>query len=570
MAKHQKDDDYLSKRVRGVTLQRSYEYDTTDYNEDTGEKERKPNAPTEEEWREQILNDWGNEAVKSEFGYLIFHDRDKMANGDPKPLHVHMVIKFKNPRTIGSLQKKFGVSRTENISQVKSYKGSLNYLLHITKKARQDHKYVYAQDELYAFGSEIDDSDRHRHFNEMTTGSSSDEDQDAKEEITKAVQEFVADIEQNGTMPVIDSFYDEFTEHRALVTDVFNTYYHKMLTSERRHYEAKARDAIRNGRRLTNIYISGKGGTGKSTLAEWLGLRLADDRGVHMAAPKSEGKTYDPCDNYNYEKVSIFNEMHSNLFNPRELMANFDNHKYTPISSRNKNANWLAEYALFTSSDSVEKFRDETLIYSKGGSDLGVENSQYDSGVKLYDKGDAKDLAYQVARRFTHNIEIQQLKGDKKLISVFEFQDEVGYSVLHPDYDPFDLSLGPDYSPQYYTHTCGPGYVLQIQIIVSGNFYLNESEMRKIISVIDNCVRVRLDDNGDVLEKPKIKRAPIKVDKNLLQDSGTRVSDERYRVPSSYRFFERADGVRCCTGSQVGKRDVFACIDVEDLPESMN
>ena len=167
-----------------------------------------------------------------------------MANGDPKPLHVHMVIKFKNPRTIGSLQKKFGVSRTENISQVKSYKGSLNYLLHITKKARQDHKYVYAQDELYAFGSEIDDSDRHRHFNEMTTGSSSDEDQDAKEEITKAVQEFVADIEQNGTMPVIDSFYDEFTEHRALVTDVFNTYYHKMLTSERRHYEAKARDCL--------------------------------------------------------------------------------------------------------------------------------------------------------------------------------------------------------------------------------------------------------------------------------------------------------------------------------------
>ena len=51
MAKRQKDDDFLSTRALGVTAQRNYDYETHDYNEETGEKVKKENAPTEEQWK---------------------------------------------------------------------------------------------------------------------------------------------------------------------------------------------------------------------------------------------------------------------------------------------------------------------------------------------------------------------------------------------------------------------------------------------------------------------------------------------------------------------------------------
>ncbi|MDU2221338.1 MAG: hypothetical protein E7E51_03850, partial [Staphylococcus epidermidis] len=88
MAKEQRDDDYLSKRTRGITAQRSYDYDVHYYDEETGEKHLKENAPTEEEWKQQIIDEYSKIGEKSLFCYFIFHDNDILENGKMKPLHV--------------------------------------------------------------------------------------------------------------------------------------------------------------------------------------------------------------------------------------------------------------------------------------------------------------------------------------------------------------------------------------------------------------------------------------------------------------------------------------------------
>ena len=145
MAKEQRDDDFLSKRIRGVTAQRSYDYDVHDFDEETGEKHLKENAPTEDEWKQQIIDEYSKVGEKSLFCYFIFHDSDMLENGKIKPLHVHVVMKLKNGKSVRKLMTDLGISRVENIAKVKSYKGALNYLLHITKNARNDGKFVYSQ-----------------------------------------------------------------------------------------------------------------------------------------------------------------------------------------------------------------------------------------------------------------------------------------------------------------------------------------------------------------------------------------------------------------------------------------
>lgn len=115
MAKAQRDDDSLSQKVRGITAQRSYDFDVHYFDEETGEKHLKENAPTEEEWKQQIIDDYSEIGKESQFCYFIFHDKDMLEDGNVKPLHVHIVIKFENARRIGALMKKLGISRVEKV-----------------------------------------------------------------------------------------------------------------------------------------------------------------------------------------------------------------------------------------------------------------------------------------------------------------------------------------------------------------------------------------------------------------------------------------------------------------------
>jgi energy-coupling factor transporter ATP-binding protein EcfA2 len=453
MTKEQRDDDFLSKRARGITAQRSYDYDVHYYDEKTGEKHLKENAPTEEEWKQQIIDEYSEVGKKSLFCYFIFHDSDMLENGKMKPLHVHIVVKFKNAKRIGSLMKQLGISRIENIANVKTYKGALNYLLHITKSARNDGKFVYSQRDLFMYGEEINSDSKYKyaHFNNLTSDNT--DDVDTKEEIERMLQEAVYDVRMNGTLYNTHDICDKFPGDEVMATNIYYNYKYKLDYAENDYFKELAKERSSKGRKLATALISGPGGAGKTELATALANALADERGIHTAPAKSDDKTYDPFNTYEYQKVSILNEIEGGTFSPREFMDVFDPYHYAPISSRTKNVHWLADYVFLTTSKDVTRFRNEMFRYSKGGSRIVDEEMDE---LRVRDRDDFKDEAYQFTRRIKNNIEIIK-KGKFKLINIYAFDDE-----------------------KY-------GYRLQKQIKVSNKFYFNKDEMNSVIKDIIYC-----------------------------------------------------------------------------------
>lgn len=480
MAKQQKDDDYLGKRIRSINAQRNYEYEVKEIDENTGELVLKENAPTEEEWKQQVIDEFSEFGKNSEFCYFIFHDQDSLTNGKKKPLHVHIVAKFKNAKTIRSLMKQLNISRAENISSVKSYKGTLMYLLHITNQARKDGKFVYSMNDLYMYGSEIIDDERFKfkHYNKMTGGDLDDE-REIKREIEERMKEILNDVLENGTKigkSLVDDLKKEYPENHKDVVKTYYDYANKFLRAEEDHFTDLANKKSMNGRKLKNTYICGPGGSGKTQLAVALAKLYADERGVHKASPKSDGKTYDAGDGYEYQKVTVFNEMIGGLFNPREFMNTFDQYDFSSMPSRQKNVKWLSDYAFMTSSKTFERFRNETFRYAKGGSH--VVDEEFDGTLNVKNNKEAKDEAYQFTRRLSHLIEIIKRESDK-FINVYVFDEK--------------------------KH----GFRLQKQITVSEEFYLDKIETSKIVGEIKDCF-----DNP----QKDITKGKIKKDTDLIQN----------------------------------------------------
>ena len=477
MSNYQKDDDFLATRARTFSGQRNYEYDTHEL-DDSGNLRKKEDALTEHEWRKQMVDMFTAIQDDCEYCYFIFHDKDVLPNGDKKGLHVHFVIKFKNPRVIRSIMKTFGISRTENISKVKSVKGSLSYLLHITKQARKDGKFIYGQDRLYKVGTDISEDDNFEHFNKLTV--SDKDDKDIKDEIVEEVLSQVTSLREKGEMADIKILYKKFPTHKNLVSDIYYNYTTKREYAEREYFADKLRHRNKHGRWLRNLYITGKGGTGKTTLANKLGYAFADKRGVHVGAAKSPDKTYDPMGTYKNQKVTILNEMQGSLFDYREIMNVFDDHQQAPVSSRTKDINWTADYLIMTSSKSFERFRNETLRYSKGGKHLVEELPTGQLKVRDNIGDEYKDVAFQFTRRFSNYIEIFTSKG-QKYINVFQFNFKKR------------------------------GFVLQTQMAVSDEFYKHENEMDKVVSMIVKCIN----DKESVIDMTNGK---VKRDADIDQD----------------------------------------------------
>ena len=436
MARYQKDDDYLKERGRGFAMQRNYEYDITEYNAETGEKHIPDDALTEDEWKKEILDLFYDIAESSLYAYLIFHDKDYLPNGNYKPLHVHIVIRFENPRRVGSLMKAMGISSLRNIDKVRSYQSALQYLLHITPQARKDGKHVYDQENLYMAGSELDKDMKypHEHYDKIVANNKEDESVELEHQ-KKAIgvaKSCLVKLRDNGiTLPqVYESVKDSVPgEYCHVATDVYYSYERKFKSAENDYFKEKVDQLKRNGRNLTVVYVHGPGLSGKSKLAEGLGYELEDGRGVHIAAAAGKDKTPDFASKYNHENVTVINEVRGSTFIPREFMDNFDNEIYAPIPSRNSDVDWTVDYLFLTSSRSPIDFRNECFRYNQGGSDL-VDMNVETGETRIKREHEPMDEAFQFTRRITHHISISKLGKDKKAISVYCFDlEKKGYRL---------------------------------------------------------------------------------------------------------------------------------------------
>lgn len=132
---------FMSERTRNYTMQRNYDFDSHDENGNF-------NGLTEDEWKQQISDDWTCDKLNAKHITFVFHDKDLDDNGLPKSLHAHGCTNFVDAITQSEAIKRTGCSSDLNCTPIRNKANAYRYLLHITEKAIKADKHIYSEDEL--------------------------------------------------------------------------------------------------------------------------------------------------------------------------------------------------------------------------------------------------------------------------------------------------------------------------------------------------------------------------------------------------------------------------------------
>lgn len=388
-----------------------------------------------------------------------------------KPAHIHGIIEFKhnNRKRTSTVMKALQVSRTQNIRGINLKKDTVasayRYLMHISETSiGEPTKHIYGFDEVHTIGDinykqalAIDTKDQATNFikgiartfgidlsssNKKNKGileSLLDGDligqfytqvltaisqgtvtyaqasEYAKNLIYETLSAYKNDKgEQMYTPEVMTDIYHVFwIRYRGPFRDASDEYLLKRSAYLKHDIVNKPDDIMFSelddpeDRNLTNIYIAGPAGTGKSQLAKYLGMELDTlGHGIHNAPAPSAGKTFDFTNTYNGEDVTVLNDIDAGAFEYREFFNVFDLHQRAPISSRNNDRDWFAHYALLTNSMSLGTFVYDMIKFSKGSSKYFTsDDGEY--VVNQKQRRAFNDLMIQALRRITFYVEVK-------------------------------------------------------------------------------------------------------------------------------------------------------------------
>jgi hypothetical protein len=405
------------KKVRTFFGQRSYYYDTHDKDGNL------TSAITVDEWKQKIVDDWTS--VECSWLAMIFHDRDVLADGNIKPLHVHIVINFKNARSFASVAKLLGISREQNLQKCKSIADSARYLTHISETAINEGKTFYQPSEVIVAGSDAKD---YSELIKRGKGKSviREEIDDSKKLTTD--DKLLIDYEWSKLAAKVQAGEMSKKSVKSYLLDTFGDIKGQMAwLSKRGGFDEDFKEYMEkmhnfyssNPRELDTFYISGQGGIGKTQLATAISEILSNELGVHKVAVPGRGTTFDFAGGYRGERVTVANDLATGSFHCRQWCNIFDPLEYSPINSRNFDKPWFARFCLITNSEDVEMFIKKMIYFS------GVEYQNVGSNrVVLNNDQSTKNMVIQVRRRIKYNlkididasgfkyVDVQILKGD--------------------------------------------------------------------------------------------------------------------------------------------------------------
>lgn len=382
-------------------VQRSYHYDTHDADG------KLVSTETEDEWKARILKEWAydNPAINADFVCRIFHGRDvEPQTGNPKGLHAHALVHLKDGKTQTAMMAAMGVTRAQSCAPVRTIAGAARYLIHVSEEALREKKTIYLPDEV-----DISEEKPGRtRLADLMSGKA-----DAKEARSDAEKRdewlnYYAVCLMRGELQLdeVKAAIVNDTEGVGFTVDDWKRRRAAFEVDEKEYLQQKTKYFIRqqHKRGLALLYIEGRGGAGKTTLASALAENWADARGVHIVAAPGNGTTFDFAGTYKGEKVSVFNEMSGSAFGVDQFCAVFDPKFATVANSRFEDKAWLANYCILTTSREFEGFvRDCWLPYAKEHirGDVLKSCETDDDWDKAYtSRPDVADKIRQVRRRF--------------------------------------------------------------------------------------------------------------------------------------------------------------------------
>lgn len=387
-------------------VQRNYQFETHD------DKGNQTSDITEADWRKKVIsevrgymNDGQRDDGLVEIFY-IFHDLDTNDDGTSKGLHVHFVATFLKKRSQSSAIKFFGASSVNNCQSCNSYVDSCRYLIHVSETALNEKKTIYLPDAVSGWCISEDGSLVATTVTDFKEAMSAKNGRKARAQQKKVKDSCaVAVMSGNSIISDVRDVYLEDVEHVGFSAvdylsdkSIYERASAEWLTMITEFYQT-------HDCPLTSIYISGGGGTGKTTLANALARKFADSHGIHQVAVAGKKTTFDFVGNYKGERVSVFNEF-STSFPVEQFLSVFDPLNAMPVNSRNSDKLYFANYSIFTTSMSVEHFiyqlwtpyaKQNSFIPIKIREKITCERDWYFEYMKYAPLGDDKIL--QIRRR---------------------------------------------------------------------------------------------------------------------------------------------------------------------------
>lgn len=416
------------KKYRLFFGMRNYKFETHDEN-----GVQREDAPTEEEWRKQIKEEF--EAVNfSELTY-VFHDKDVDDEDETvkKALHVHFVARFENPRHYNSVLDAFGCE-PRNFQNARSESSALLYLTHTTPEAIKAKKTRYNVQELHCFVKEENEhreltgDELEKFYRIKISGKTGKTGVKVDDDVARIIDELT-----EGTLKLDDvksQLKEIFDPTTATMIWVKNKRYFKEAVIE--HYENKYRAWLEGGRNFKLIYINGPSGIGKTYFANKVARAINKARGVyepliHNAPNHTRNTRYDFLSGYENEIVTVFDDLDAKTFDYAEFLNLFERDRVAKYSSRFRDKAWFAEVAIITKSEPIEKWT-KKLCYS----DLAAASS-----------AEKDNVLYQPRRRFslivdlnTTSVKFQVYKVTDKKTNKHELHtiiDDIKFKDFHDE-----------------------------------------------------------------------------------------------------------------------------------------
>lgn len=302
--------------------------------------------------------------------HSVLHDKDYIITKNPvtneteltqKEPHIHTVVKLSDRRTIHGVATAIGLE-PQYVEKPKTkgchaYDNMLSYLIH----AKDDEKYQYDSSEVHSICEDPDKiySIQAEYYKTYWAY--------GKIQKSKTANKMSAEV-------LIDKIYaGEVTSLREimLTNEYFDAYKYKSKDVDEALRVAADRKRILNAEQIQNgeisktvVFVQGKAGKGKSTLAKAMIKSLEETKGWDTCHASSTNMV----DDYNGEEILWIDDGRGTGMRAEDWVKLLDNHNCEPVSARYRNKLVSPQLIIITSISKLPEFfynTKNTVSYSK-------------------------------------------------------------------------------------------------------------------------------------------------------------------------------------------------------------